>query len=356
MNAQQRYRLPRTLRGVLRGTILLIIVSAYPAAAQPASLVQALLDDAAVRFDVPRDVLYGISYAASRWVDLPADSLPPSCGDLPPAYGIMGLHDDDYFGHALGSAGAIGISAAEARASMEKNILVGAYHISALFDGTDRGDFRQWLPAIGRYSGIPEETLRLLYTDGVLQLLNRGWLAGNASVRPRPDIPEIDREKLREDLRGMGLAAGADYAGAQWQPSPNFSSRGGAAITAITIHDTEGEFAGSLSWLRNTESQASAHYIVRSVDGLIVQMVSESAKAWHVRDENPYTIGIEHEGFAARPEYYTSAMYTASAGLARYLIGKYHIPLDRSHVKGHIDFPNNTHTDPGGWWDWPVRG
>jgi len=355
MFIMNRSRHPFQLRsGRIAGLFALLLTAGAPLAAQPGTVIQALLDDAAARFDIPRSVLYGISYNESRWIDLPPDSLSPSCSGMPPSIGIMGLRDDDYFGHSMASARAIGITPEEARVSIEKNILAGAYHLSTLFDGTDRNDFRQWLSAIGKYPGIPEPELRTLYIDGVMELLRHGWLAGNASVAPRPDLPSVDRKKLLEDLDRIGLTAGSpDYPDAQWQPSPNFSGRGGSSITAVTIHDTEGGFAGSVSWLRNTASEASAHYIVRSVDGFIVQMVSEADKAWHVRNENPYTIGIEHEGFAARPEYYTPALYTASARLTRNIIDRYHIPLDRTRVKGHLDFPDNTHTDPGGWWDWP---
>ncbi|MDB5035175.1 MAG: N-acetylmuramyl-L-alanine amidase, negative regulator of AmpC, AmpD [Chlorobi bacterium] len=322
--------------------------------AQPASVVRALLDDAAARFDIPRPLLYGIAYAESRWTDGPADSLNGSCTGMPRAVGVMGLRDDRWFGHSLRAGIPYGITPEEAATSTEKNIATGARYLSSLFSGTDRRDLREWIPAVERYSGIPEsqEPLRMLHVDGVFELIRRGWGAGDVTVAAQP-TPDLDREAIASGLRAMGMSAAGDYSRADWQPSPNFSSRDGSAITAIAIHDTEGSFAASLSWLQSSESQASAHYMIRSVDGFIVQMVREADKAWHVRNENPYTIGIEHEGFVDRPEFFTDAMYNSSAALTRYLIGKYNIPLDRTHVKGHIDFPNNTHTDPGGWWNWP---
>ncbi|MEP7219870.1 MAG: N-acetylmuramoyl-L-alanine amidase [Bacteroidota bacterium] len=332
-----------------------LIVSGKIARAQPASVVRALLDDAAERFDIPRPLLYGIAYAESRWKDSPADVPDTSCDGMPRAIGIMGLRDDRWFGHSLRAGIADGISPEEAAASTEKNIATGARYLSSLFSGTDRRDLREWIPAIERYSGIPEsqEPLRMLHVDGVFELIRGGWSTGDMTVAPQP-VPTLDREAIINGLRAMGMSAAGDYSGAQWQPSPNFSSRNGTAITAIAIHDTEGSFAASLSWLQSSESQASAHYIVRSVDGFIVQMVREADKAWHARNENPYTIGIEHEGYVDRPEFFTDAMYRSSAALVRYLVNKYNIPLDRTHVKGHLDFPDNTHTDPGGWWNWPL--
>lgn len=334
---------------------LFLLLSTLPAGAQPSSVVRKMLDGAADRFDIPRSVLYGVSYNESRWIHRDSDSSSRSCTGMPPMYGIMGLHDDDHFGHSLRAGEGIGISAEEAQWNIEMNIIVGAWYLSTLFDGIDRSDPNQWLSAVGRYSGIPESqpALQLLYADGVIELLHHGWHADDVRIEP-VDLHRVDRAKLSEDLGEMGLLAlDSDYPGATWDPSPNFSGRGGSDITAVTIHDTEGGFAGSLSWLKNTQAQASAHYIIRSVDGFTVQMVREADKAWHVGRENPYTVGIEHEGFVSRPEYFTSRMYAASASLTRHLIERYNIPLDREHVKGHIDFPNNTHTDPGGWWDWP---
>ena len=81
-------------------------------------------------------------------------------------------------------------------------------------------------------------------------------------------------------------------------------------------------------------------------------------------------LGIEHEGFANNPAWYTEAQYQASALLTRYLCDKYGIPKDRNHIIAHgehlnpawrswmaanwpeIDTTCNTHYDPGPNWDW----
>ena len=94
-------------------------------------------------------------------------------------------------------------------------------------------------------------------------------------------------------------------------------------------------------------------------------MVPEANKAWHVGSENPYTVGIEHEGYINDPSWYTMAMYQSSANLVKYLAAKYSInPLSTYkgtaqvvlnscyRIKGHIHFPNQSHTDPGVNWNW----
>jgi hypothetical protein len=101
-------------------------------------------------------------------------------------------------------------------------------------------------------------------------------------------------------------------------------------------------------------------------------MVLESDKAWHVGSENPYTIGIEHEGYVNNASWYTNAMYTASADLCRDICNSgYGISPLRTYygpsctgsstecqlggcikIKGHQHYPSQTHNDPGPNWNW----
>ncbi|WP_343635746.1 N-acetylmuramoyl-L-alanine amidase [Fluviicola sp.] len=164
-----------------------------------------------------------------------------------------------------------------------------------------------------------------------------------------------------------------EYGPAIWNPAPscNFSSRSGTAISAITIHTIQGTYAGAISWSQNCSSSVSYHYVVRSSDGQVTQMVLEANKAWHVGSENPYTIGYEHEGYVSQAQWYTSALYNASAGITRDICQSgYGISPLRTFsgaattgtntlggcikIKGHQHFPNQTHTDPGIYWDWAL--
>jgi hypothetical protein len=111
----------------------------------------------------------------------------------------------------------------------------------------------------------------------------------------------------------------ADYGPALWTAAPtcNYSSRNGTAISAVTVHTVQGTYSGAISWGLNCNSQVSYHYVVRSSDGQTTQMVLETNKAWHVGTANPYTIGIEHEGYVSNATWYTNAMYQASANLVK---------------------------------------
>ena len=164
--------------------------------------------------------------------------------------------------------------------------------------------------------------------------------------------------------------ASTDYPPAIWNPaaSCNYSART-AAVSHVTVHTTQGSYAGSISWFQNCSAGVSAHYVIRSSDGQVTQMVREADKAWHVGNSNGYTIGIEHEGYVANPSaWYTTAMYNASAALTRDILasrglaqkvyngssGWNAVPADSLYnVKGHVNYASQSHTDPGSGWDWP---
>lgn len=148
------------------------------------------------------------------------------------------------------------------------------------------------------------------------------------------------------------------YAGAEWVPaySGNYqtANRGAGDIKSIIIHDTEGSYAGTLSWFKNPSAKVSAHYVIRSKDGHIAQMVDEKNIAWHIGCYNTNTIGIEHEGYAAKPQqWFTEAMYSESAKLTAYLADKYNVKKEHGPIQGHGEAPDcSDHTDPGPGWDW----
>jgi N-acetyl-anhydromuramyl-L-alanine amidase AmpD len=171
-------------------------------------------------------------------------------------------------------------------------------------------------------------------------------------------------------LQSFPALASADYPPAIWNPaaSCNYSARS-SAISHVTVHTTQGSYAGTISWFQNCSASVSAHYVVRSSDGQITQMVTEANKAWHVGNSNGYTVGIEHEGFISNPgAWYTSAMYNASSALTRDILASRGlsqkvydgswgwnavIPDSYFNVKGHVNYASQTHTDPGSGWDWP---
>lgn len=189
-----------------------------------------------------------------------------------------------------------------------------------------------------------------------------------SSILPMEKSVPIPKKQASSNNVALNAASVVDYAGAVWKASPNKSSRAGTQISHIVIHTTQGTYAGSISWLINPDSNVSAHYIIRSSDGQITQMVREHDKAWHARTANSYSIGIEHEGWVDNANWYTEAMYQASANLSIDLCQRLSIKCvdayqKQAHssvvtldfgvtVKGHQHYPDQSHTDPGINWDW----
>jgi N-acetyl-anhydromuramyl-L-alanine amidase AmpD len=149
----------------------------------------------------------------------------------------------------------------------------------------------------------------------------------------------------------------------------------GDDIRYIVIHDTEETYGRAIARFQDPRSKVSAHYVIRSSDGEITQLVHTKDIAHQAGNHwfNMHSIGIEHEGVLADgARWYTEAMYRSSARLVRYLATRYHIPLDREHILGHEEIPGLTpagvaamHYDPGPCWDWahyfdllgaPLRG
>ncbi|MGQ4486133.1 N-acetylmuramoyl-L-alanine amidase [Streptomyces sp. SAS_281] len=165
---------------------------------------------------------------------------------------------------------------------------------------------------------------------------------------------------LPASVRATAATTGAtDYPAAHWVPASasNYtaSSRPSAyPVQYVIIHVTQETFSETVSIFQNPAKQVSAHYVVRSGDGYVNQMVREKDVAWHAGnwDYNTRSIGIEHEGWVDRPAYFTDSMYDLSALLTANICDRYGIPKDRAHILGHVEVPGTDHTDPGPHWDW----
>jgi hypothetical protein len=236
-----------------------------------------------------------------------------------------------------------------------------------------------WEPAVARYSGIPQEEIAHVYTYDVFNAIREGRRSDSYVVHAQPvDLVKICGAPRLEVLSAPRVtvkvsALSSDYGPALWNPaaSCNYTMGRTMAITHVVVHTTEGSYAGTISWFQNCSAQVSAHYVIRSSDGQITQMVYEKDKAWHVGTENGYTIGIEHEAYLNDPAtWFTDAMYNASALLTRDICASYGLDKTKVYdgslgwnavisdkslfdVKGHVNYPNQTHTDPGSGWNWP---
>lgn len=349
--------------------------------------------------EVPKGMLEAISFTTTHFSNI-TDATPESCFGLPHVYGVMGLTQDGqgYFKNNLSLVSRLsGYSTTAIKSNPEIGIIAYAAAYSYLLDSLQISSIENQIKIIEILSEIPEDNNVTnnyaldCHAYSIYTFLN------NTNNQQAYDFPNhnIDLEQIfgtnnlavlssSENTFGhagiinpnglmyeVPLMKTAEYGPALWVATPtcNYSSRSGTPISAITIHTIQGSYAGAISWAQNCSAGVSYHYVVRSSDGQVTQMLLEADKGWHVGNENPYTIGIEHDGYVSDPSWYTAALYAASADLCRDITQSgYGINPLRTYfgdattgvnvlgactkIKGHQHYPNNTHTDPGINWDW----
>ncbi len=353
---------------------------------------------------IPEGLLEAVAWTNTRMEHLSGQAA--SCTGMPQAYGIMGLHDNGqgYF-RENGVTVAImsGISVAEQKQSAAQQIMayattfntLMAYEVGIPQNRHDAAAIRLVLRALSEIpdSGLVNQLALDLQAYGILEFMNDPEKAASYGFPAAGfDLPALfgtanykvlSGRKINFTSQGITSDKGEIYAAPQltksieygpatWNPadSCNFSFRDVTdVVSAITIHTVQGTYSGCISWFQNCSASVSAHYVIRSSDGQVTQMVSEADKAWHVGTENSYTIGYEHEGYVSNPSWYTEAMYVSSADLSRDIVNSgYGINPLRTFdgpassgtnvlggcikIKGHQHFPNQTHVDPGINWDW----
>lgn len=154
-----------------------------------------------------------------------------------------------------------------------------------------------------------------------------------------------------------------DHLRADVHASPNFGPRkDGKRPYLLILHYTgmeSGEAAENL--LANPESEVSAHYVVHE-DGRIVQMVTESERAWHAgqgswkgeTDINSCSIGIEivNGGPLLGFPDFESKQIDAVIDLCKGIISRHGIRPEG--VLAHSDIAPARKIDPGEKFPWPV--
>ena len=331
--------------------------------------------------ELPKGLLRAIAFTNTQCHHLTdADYASPADDPqaMPRAYGMMGLVRDGKgcFRENLKTVAALsGFPEDAILSDPEVNVLAYAKACVRLAEqyGIDRKSPEAFIPVIEALSELPSGTPK--------DVLPMKMMLYSVYEMLGADLPALfgaDYETL--SAQGLSFEKGPDYAPALWVPAPecNYSQRTNP-VSAVVIHYTEGSYAGCISWFQNCDSQVSAHYVIRSHDGQVTQMVREADKAWHARSANAYTIGIEHEAYGDVASFFTPEMYASSADLIRDICSRYEAidgyrtfytdTLDDGtalntgvwdlggegaclRIRGHQHYPGQTHTDPGPYWDW----
>lgn len=312
---------------------------------------------AASTYDVPRDLLVSLAYAESRLVHHDGPSQDNG-------YGLMHLEQNPDNNNLQRAAKLSDHSVDELKGDPIANIDGAAAVLRKIadrsgLDTADRNSLAQWYVPVAKYARGQTKYGAKLEADAVFDRLREGFTDRVGGERFTVATHHVRPQRgAYAGLRAAGDVGtqSDDYPDAKWvaASSSNYSSGRTSDISAVIIHVTQGAYAGTISWFQNPDAQVSSHYVIRSSDGEITQMVDEQDTAWHARDGNPYSVGIEHEGYVDDPAWFTDAMYRSSAALAAHVADRYGFPKDREHIVGHSEVPGNDHTDPGANWDWDL--
>lgn len=370
--------------------------------------------------DIPSGYLESLAFVNTRWLHIKDSQHEKGHDEMdghterPRVIGIMGLHmgDHGYRNLLSEAAEALSVNPKVVADSEEVNILATAALVSELMKKFNLSKPRiEQMALVSSYMlgspnhGEKSEVSKFIedsYFYDQLLSLDRGYDDGhifiidqkiewnkafNVSTLGKLQAPTIRLNPLKDEVYAKGVnidvqsesyqpqenstenkAASPDYPSANWIASPYYGNRS-RSINAVTIHTTQGSYAGTLNWFQNNPYSVSAHYVIRSSDGQVTQMVRESKRAHHVGVHNSRTLGIEHEGFVNNPAWYTSAMYNASANLTKHFCRKYSslncnsayrgpahsgvvVLSDSIQIRGHQHFSSQSHTDPGIHWNW----
>ncbi|HZH77287.1 MAG TPA: N-acetylmuramoyl-L-alanine amidase, partial [Archangium sp.] len=254
------------------------------------------------------------------------------------------------------------------------NIRAAAALLSAHADelGVSRSDMGAWAPAAARLSGISNAEAQAQFIHNEVYAAMR---EGVVAQTPMGDVaasllPSKVQARFPEPSAPGVQAMSADYAPAIWRASPNYNARpAGYDISMIVIHTCEGGYSGCWSWLANSQSGASAHYVVNESGSEITQLVAETNRAWHVaasydcglngsimcglngQSVNNFSVGIEHGGYASQSSF-PAGQIDASAKLSCDISRDRTVVRDSYHIVSHGRLQPATRTDPGPNWPW----
>ncbi|MGQ4330786.1 N-acetylmuramoyl-L-alanine amidase [Streptomyces hayashii] len=372
-----------------------VTAQATDEAGRPASTLEQHYTAAAAEYHVPRQVLLAVAYQESAWDTRPGQHStdggygPMHLTDVTPAMmagggaGAAGRGDltklaaDPALHTVQAAAKLTGLSARELRDDPDANIRGGAALLASYekaATGATADDPGNWYAAVARYSQSTQRRGAISFADRVFATMRKGAdrttadgqrvsLTADSGIRPATGqsaaLPLTAAATTDTECPATVACTFIPASPSNGQVSNRPAN--GIRIDTIVIHDTESSYDATIKAFQ-TPGQSAAHYVMRSADGAVTQMVPTKDLAFHAGNysANMHSIGIEHEGYAAHgATWYTEAQYEATAELVKYLAARYDIPLDREHILGHdnVPGPNSSlvagmHWDPGPFWDW----
>ena len=277
-----------------------------------------------------------------------------------PAYGVMGLRGDNL---AM-AAGLAGLDEDAVRAGHDANVLAAASLLGAWADSEniEKEDMGAWAPILARYSGIEDDEAKREYLwYEVYPTLQKGVDVEGIASAPMDASPDYPRPTRMNARTGDSSTV--------WSASPNYNSRSGSAVDFVIIHACEGSYSGCWSWLTNSSSGVSSHYVVNTDGSEVRQLVDEDSRAWHIsanydcdynggvecsRDGtsmNTISVGIEHAGYTSQASW-ESGLLARSAQVTCGVTDRHGVPRDSYHIVSHGQLQPWNRSDPGSGWPW----
>jgi hypothetical protein len=180
---------------------------------QSAKRYQQYFNEASSEFNVPVELLEAIAYAETRWhPHVPKGRMKKngepeveveSHDGMPLSYGIMGLRDDDFFGHSLAQGAAlIRVTPDQAAVDTRTNIRAAAALLAQYGARKTRAfPLEDWEEAVAKYSGIPQREIAQIYTYEILTSIRQGRGSGEFKVSQK----HVEMEKVygRDKLKKL---------------------------------------------------------------------------------------------------------------------------------------------------------
>jgi N-acetyl-anhydromuramyl-L-alanine amidase AmpD len=307
--------------------------------------------------DVPSEILFALARVETRFQMVQGAV---EFDGQQPAYGLMGLRSP-FLERAADLAG---LDVETVKTDQDANLLAASFLLRemALELGIDFQDLDAWAPIVAFYSGIEDTEGAAEYVHHEVYGALRNGIAIEGYELPPLDVNPDYPPPMSDLQRGRDSSA-------IWTPSPNYNSRSGAAVDFVVIHTCEGTYSSCWSWLSNSASGVSAHYVVNDSGSEVRALVDESNRAWHIsanydcdnnsdvecwRDGtsmNTISVGIEHAGFASQSSW-DPGLIQRSAELTCGITERNGIARDSYHIVGHGQLQPWNRTDPGPNWPW----
>lgn len=178
---------------------------------------QKWFEEAAAEFDVPVELLQSIAYTETRWRPIVPKGHAKKNGEdfqeadwhegeMPPAYGIMGLRNDPHFGYSLNQAAALIREMPVTLVTDTRSNIRGAAALLAQYGNRKNRTtpLEQWEDAAAKLSGIPEREIAEMQTYEVFNAIKEGRGDKGYKIKQR----EVDLEKVygRDKLRTLSAS------------------------------------------------------------------------------------------------------------------------------------------------------